>query len=173
MNVKNHMSKSMKSLYLFTGLLIGAIILAACAGSGPQPNPPATTPMAAATPTGSASSMVPTISVVTDPKLGPILVGDKGMTLYAWLKDTPDTSTCTGTCLTNWPPLVTTGTPNLGPGVNASMIGTATLADGRTIVTYNHMPLYYFKGDVAAGDTKGQGIGSVWYVVSPDGTMTK
>jgi predicted lipoprotein with Yx(FWY)xxD motif len=37
------------------------------------------------------------------------------------------------------------------------------------IVTYNHMPLYYWVNDMKAGDTTGQGVGSVWYVVNPDG----
>jgi predicted lipoprotein with Yx(FWY)xxD motif len=31
-------------------------------------------------------------------------------------------------------------------------------------------PLYFFANDVAPGDTNGQGIGDVWYVVGPDGT---
>jgi D-xylose transport system substrate-binding protein len=33
------------------------------------------------------------------------------------------------------------------------------------------MPLYYYKNDAAAGDTKGQGVGNLWYVVSPAGEM--
>jgi predicted lipoprotein with Yx(FWY)xxD motif len=36
-------------------------------------------------------------------------------------------------------------------------------------VTYNDLPLYYFSGDEAAGDTNGQGLMDVWYVVSSDG----
>ncbi|HYF11044.1 MAG TPA: hypothetical protein VEC09_01965, partial [Actinomycetota bacterium] len=31
-------------------------------------------------------------------------------------------------------------------------------------------PLYSFSGDEAAGDTNGQGLNEVWYVVAPDGT---
>jgi hypothetical protein len=37
------------------------------------------------------------------------------------------------------------------------------------IVTYNHMPLYYWIKDKAPGDTTGQGNNDVWYVVAPDG----
>jgi hypothetical protein len=40
---------------------------------------------------------------------------------------------------------------------------------GSTIVTYNHMPLYYWIKDKASGDTTGQGNNNVWYVVAPDG----
>jgi predicted lipoprotein with Yx(FWY)xxD motif len=110
-----------------------------------------------------------TINVTTDPKLGKILVDGKGMTMYMFTKDTPDKSNCAGGCLKAWPALITLGSPKTGDGVNASMIGSAALPDGSKIVTYNHMPLYYFVQDKAAGDTKGQGNGSVWFVVGPDG----
>ncbi len=36
-------------------------------------------------------------------------------------------------------------------------------------VTYDDQPLYYFSGDSAPGDTKGQNLGKVWFVVAPDG----
>jgi predicted lipoprotein with Yx(FWY)xxD motif len=111
----------------------------------------------------------PTISVATDAKLGKILVGDKGMTLYMFTKDEPNKSNCNADCLAKWPPLLTQGKPSLGEGVDASLIGTATLPDGSKIVTYNKMPLYYWVKDTKPGDTTGQGVGSVWFVVSPDG----
>ena len=41
----------------------------------------------------------------------------------------------------------------------------------RKIVTYNKMPLYYYAKDTKAGDVVGQDVGSVWYVVSPDGKI--
>jgi len=113
----------------------------------------------------------PSISVVNNPKLGKILVGDKGMTLYVFTKDAPNQSNCTGDCLKNWPALLTQGTPTLGEGVNASLIGTATLADGTKIVTYNKMPLYYFIKDTKAGDVTGEGVGKVWFVISPLGKL--
>ena len=37
-------------------------------------------------------------------------------------------------------------------------------------MTIDGWPLYFFSGDAAPGDTNGQGIGDVWYVVAPDGT---
>jgi len=104
-------------------------------------------------------------------KLGKILVGDKGMTLYIFTKDVPDQSNCSGDCLKKWPPLKTLGKPNLGAGVDASLISTASLPDGSMILTYNKMPLYYFAGDAAAGDVKGEGVGSVWFVISPLGKV--
>jgi predicted lipoprotein with Yx(FWY)xxD motif len=111
------------------------------------------------------------LSVTTDPKLGSILVGNNGMTLYAYTKDTADTSTCTGVCLVAWPALITQGNPTLGTGVNEALVGTATMEDGSKIVTYNHLPLYYYSKDSAAGDVTGQNVGEVWFVVSPQGKM--
>ncbi len=56
-----------------------------------------------------------------------------------------------------------------GSGVDPSLLGTATLANGAKIVTYNHMPLYFWASDTKAGDTTGQGVQNVWYVIGPDG----
>jgi predicted lipoprotein with Yx(FWY)xxD motif len=130
-------------------------------------------PVAAAVPTSTPAAVAafvePTINVVTDPKLGQILVDSKGMTLYIFTNDGPNQSNCNASCLAKWPPLLTQGKPTLGPGVDDSKIGTATLADGTLIVTYNQIPLYYWVNDTKPGDTTGQGVGSVWYVVSPDG----
>ena len=36
-------------------------------------------------------------------------------------------------------------------------------------MTLNGHPLYYFASDQSPGDTNGQGIGDVWFVVSPQG----
>jgi predicted lipoprotein with Yx(FWY)xxD motif len=108
-----------------------------------------------------------TINVVTDPNLGKILVDGKGMTLYLFTKDQPGKSNCSGNCLVAWPPLLTKGNPTLGPGVDASKVGSAKLGDGSQIVTYAGMPLYYYVQDTQAGDTTGQGVGGVWYIVAP------
>ena len=56
-----------------------------------------------------------------------------------------------------------------GEGVDATLLGTITRDDGTTQVTYNGWPLYYFAGDTAAGDTTGQGMEGVWFLVSPTG----
>ena len=93
------------------------------------------------------------------------------MTLYIFTRDTDDKSNCTGDCLVAWPPLLTQAGPTLGPGVDDSKVGTALLADGTKIVTYNHMPLYYYIKDTKPGDTMGQAVGSVWYVIDPDGDI--
>jgi predicted lipoprotein with Yx(FWY)xxD motif len=109
------------------------------------------------------------INVVNNATLGNILVGNKGMTLYMFTTDAPDKSNCAGQCLVAWPPLLTQGSPVLGAGVDAAMVGKTQLPDGTWIVTYNHWPLYYFIKDKAAGDVFGQKVAGTWFVIGPDG----
>ncbi len=172
--------RSSVSPFIWIGvLLVFSLILSACAAATASPTPAAATaaPATAVPATAVPATQAPTaempaeaaINVVQDPTLGPILVDGNGMTLYMFTKDTPDTVNCSGKCIENWPPLVTQGSPTLGDGVDAAMIGTADLSDGSKIVTYNHMPLYDFIKDKAPGDVVGQGNNDVWYVVAPDG----
>ena len=168
-------SLSKKPVWLVSLLILSIFVLAACQAAAtptqaPAKIPPTATTAPIASPTA-ATSAEAVINIVADSKLGKILVGDKGMTLYMFTKDEPDKSNCNSGCLAKWPPLLTQGSPKLGEGVDASLVGTATLADGSMIVTYNKMPLYYWVNDAKSGDTTGQGVGDVWYVVSPDGKV--
>jgi predicted lipoprotein with Yx(FWY)xxD motif len=107
-------------------------------------------------------------------KLGTILVGGDGRTLYAFDKDKPNQSACTGACVTAWPVSQSSGAPRAGSGVNASMLGTIKRTDGTTQVTYNRHPLYYYSGDTKAGQQSGQGLdafGAKWFVVAPSGNQ--
>ncbi len=110
-----------------------------------------------------------TVAITPTEKLGKILVDGDGRTLYMFTKDTKDTSNCYDKCEAAWPPLLETDKPTVGEGVDASLLGTTTRKDGTVQVTYNGLPLYYYFKDAAPGDTTGQGVGSVWYVVAPDG----
>jgi predicted lipoprotein with Yx(FWY)xxD motif len=101
--------------------------------------------------------------------LGSYLVaGMGGKTLYTFKNDEAGVSNCSGDCATAWPPFTVAANTKLVPGEGATgELGTITRADGSTQVTYNGWPLYYFKDDAAAGDTKGQGVGEKWYVAAP------
>jgi predicted lipoprotein with Yx(FWY)xxD motif len=112
-----------------------------------------------------------TVEIAKNATLGSFLVDAKGMTLYLYTKDTPNTSVCYDQCASNWPPLLVTDNPTAGAGVDAAKLGTTQRTDGTMQVTYNGWPLYYFKSDKKAGDTVGQGVGSVWYVLTPAGDM--
>ncbi len=109
------------------------------------------------------------VTVTESMKLGTFLVDAEGMTLYIFLGDEPGKSNCYDACAQNWPPLLSDGVPVAGNGVDGDLLGTAERSDGSVQVTYNGWPLYYFATDAAAGDTNGQGIKDVWYVIGPDG----
>ena len=56
---------------------------------------------------------------------------------------------------------------------SAKLLGTIKAAHGMRQVTYAGFPLYFFSGDSAAGQTKGQGFQKQWYVVSSKGAFVK
>jgi predicted lipoprotein with Yx(FWY)xxD motif len=112
---------------------------------------------------GAASA---TVMLSSTPSLGNFLVDSKGMTLYLFTKDTSGVSNCNGGCLKAWPPLLAQGNLVAGPGVTGKL-GEITRSDGAKQVTYDGMPLYYWASDVKPGDTTGQGVGGVWFIVPP------
>ena len=121
------------------------------------------TSAASSAPVGMAAGA---LSVVTDAKLGKILVDGSGHVAYLFTKDTATASTCTGSCVTAWPPLV--GTPTAGAGVDATKIGSIKRSDGSQQVTYGGHPLYEHAKD-AVGAPAGEGANGNWFAVSPAG----
>ncbi len=113
------------------------------------------------------------LSLAKNDKLGSFLADDKGRTLYVFTKDTKVTSVCYDKCEQAWPPLLMLDKPTVGDGIKADLLGSTTRKDGTVQVTYNGMPLYYYAKDLAPGDTTGQGVGNVWFVVMPDGNPEK
>jgi predicted lipoprotein with Yx(FWY)xxD motif len=110
---------------------------------------------------------------LTKTDVGDVLTGPSGRTLYLFEKDKSAKSTCSGECANDWPPLMASGKPSAGTGVNASMLGTSKRSDGKEQVTYNGHPLYYYEGDKKAGQTAGQGLdafGAEWYVLGANGS---
>lgn len=106
---------------------------------------------------------------VASTDLGDVLVDAEGMTLYMYDPDAQGASTCYDQCATAWPPLVTDGAPTAGDGADAAKLGTVERTDGTQQVTYNGWPLYYWAQDAAAGDTTGQAVNDVWWVLDSEG----
>lgn len=167
MNGQPIQSKFWKPVQLLGLALLAAFVLAACQPAA-TPVPTATL---APTPVPTQPPAEVTLKVAEDPNLGKFLVSGDGMTLYMFTKDEPDKSNCEAGCLVAWPPFITQGSPVAGEGVDAGLIGTTRLADGRLIVTYNQMPLYFWASDTKPGDVTGQGVNDVWFVVSPAGEI--
>jgi predicted lipoprotein with Yx(FWY)xxD motif len=92
-----------------------------------------------------------------------MLVSSAGKTLYLFTQDKKNQSTCTGKCATFWPPLLGGAAPAAVDGFSGKF--GLTTAAGAKQVTYNGAPLYTFANDKKAGDTNGQGVGGVWWMV--------
>jgi predicted lipoprotein with Yx(FWY)xxD motif len=153
-----------------------AVSLGACGTSStiagvPSPAPaaaPAAAPAPAA-PAGPALTASPTAA------LGTVVVDGTGYTLYRFDKDKPkpSKSNCNGSCATQWPPVLVASAAEAKAvkldGVDAGAVGTVKRADGKLQLTIGGWPVYRYSGDKAAGDTTGQGVGKVWFAVTPAG----
>jgi predicted lipoprotein with Yx(FWY)xxD motif len=129
-----------------------------------------------------AATVAPTAAPTVLPTPGPAtvslssagyFVGPDGMTLYTFDNDTLGHSVCEADCLENWPTLNVGSTPEItvGPGLDLAEFTAITRDDGGVQVTYKLIPLYYFAGDQATGDTKGDGVGGVWHLAMPGSTL--
>lgn len=138
-------------------LVLAGAFVAGCTGSGAT-TAPASQPPASQAP-GSAAAGPVTVGSANSATLGSYLVGPNGLALYTHTGDSATSSTCTGQCAVAWPPL-TVGAgmqATAGAGVTGPL-ATLTRADGTVQVTYMGLPLYYWKGDLQAGDTTGEGV---------------
>jgi predicted lipoprotein with Yx(FWY)xxD motif len=133
---------------------------------------PTTVAPTSAAPTSAAPTSAAaggTTLAVANTNLGPVIVDGQGFTLYLFTKDQGTTSVCYKRCATEWPATVVTGTPTIGSGLDKSLLGTTKRTDGKTQVTYGGHPLYRFAPDKAPGDTNGQNVLGIWFVVGANG----
>ncbi len=130
---------------------------------------------AAAGPTvAKAASTADPVARVTDVgAFGPILVGADGRTLYAFTKDTDGQSTCFDACAAAWPAVPAPDGFTPPAGVDPALVGTVDRPDGGKQLKIGKWPLYVYAGDGAPGETNGQGVGGVWFVVKADGSLIK
>jgi len=99
--------------------------------------------------------------------LGEILVDADGNTLYLFVPDNQGDSTCYDGCEANWP--IVAELSSVGDGLDDGLLGAIERTTGDTQASYNGWPLYYFINDAGAGDTNGQGVNDVWFVLDADG----
>src|SRR3954447_17244563 len=144
----------MLRIRMLPGLLLGATMLAAACSSGAAVYPATTD-----APAASAGAGPLTVGAATAGSLGTVLTGPGGRTLYTHRGDSMNASTCTGACLTAWPPVTAPAgqQPTAGPGVTG-VLGSLARADGSRWITYGGMPLYTWQGDAKPGDVTGQGV---------------
>jgi predicted lipoprotein with Yx(FWY)xxD motif len=106
------------------------------------------------------------ISTSADKAIGNYLVDGLGRSLYWFTKDSVDTSACSGDCIKNWPAFSASSLV-VPSALNAADFSSITRADGTKQTTFKGYPLYYWVKDTMRGDTTGQDVGKVWYVIDP------
>jgi len=143
------------------GCALTVLVLAGC--STAEDSSTADSPAATSDPAAAAEI------ATADSDLGEIIVDGEGMTAYVFDKDVADSgeSTCVGECLAAWPPIMSASDEPVIDGVTGT-IETISI-DGGKQITINGLPIYTFAKDTAPGDTNGQGVNDVWWVISPDG----
>jgi predicted lipoprotein with Yx(FWY)xxD motif len=125
--------------------------------------------------TATAAASRPSTVKVRSSAYGKILFDGNGRALYAFTKDPRRRSVCAGACAKAWPPFVVASRARAGLGAKAAMIGTTRRADGRTQVTYNGRPLYYYVGD-PVGQVRCQNVsefGGLWLVMRANGRLVR
>lgn len=162
----------------FAAVGLATLALAGCGmnathSAAAAPAPASTTTATAPSTTASTPSQAPAAAAIGEraTSLGEVLVDARGRTLYTYALDGNGMSACSGACAAAWPPdLVSPGQSLTGDLRLPGHAGMTMRADGHEQATYDGHPLYTFKGDTAAGQTKGAGLKGVWFAVAPDGT---
>ncbi len=138
------------------------LLLAACRGAG------------AGSPTGAtgADGEAATLAVAESADVGEHVVDAEDRTLYIFLNDSPGQSACTGDCAETWPPATVAEDeqPTGDDGVTGE-IATIERDDGTLQLTLEDWPLYLYADDREPGDVTGEGVGGVWFVARPDGSL--
>jgi predicted lipoprotein with Yx(FWY)xxD motif len=161
-----------KRAFLSVASTAVALVVAGCGGAS-HGSGAGNAPSAGKADGAPAASGGAALRVITDPKLGKIIVDAKGRTLYDFVIDKGTTSVCYGACASLWPPYTTNGRPVAGQNVMPTLIGTTKRRDGSSEVTYAGHPLYYYAPDRARGQITGQALnqfGAPWYALAPSGT---
>jgi predicted lipoprotein with Yx(FWY)xxD motif len=161
--------RSIRASLLLGTLAVFVLGLSACGGgssygTASTPRPPAAGNLSG-TPTASSATSA-AVKVGNVGSVGMVLTDPNGMTLYIRKSDPTGGSSCTGTCATTWPPLVSSVASPVKPDGLTGDLGTFIRDDGSKQVSYNGQALYDFSGDKASGDANGQGIGGVWFAAS-------
>lgn len=115
----------------------------------------------------SAWGMHHAVKIANKEGVGNYLTDAEGKALYWFKKDSMGMSSCSGPCVEKWP-IYYRETVAAAEGLSAADFATITREDGSMQTTFRGYPLYYWQGDAAPGDTKGQGVKDVWFVIDPD-----
>jgi predicted lipoprotein with Yx(FWY)xxD motif len=103
-------------------------------------------------------------------RAGTVLANSRGFTVYYYTVDKRGSgkSSCYGGCATIWPPVL--GPVRIPAGVKLpGAVGYITRKGGARQLTIDGWPIYTYAGDMAPGQSNGQGVGGVWFVIKVKG----
>ncbi|WEG07579.1 hypothetical protein PU630_09930 [Microbacterium horticulturae] len=111
-----------------------------------------------------------TVLTTVKTSVGETVADADGRAVYLYSEDEQGSgkSSCDAACLASWPAVTTDSTDPQGTGIDAK-IGEIPAPGGGYQLTLNGWPLYYFDGDTVPKTIKGQGIGGVWWLLTPAG----
>ncbi len=122
--------------------------------------------------------VIPPITAIhldSNAQVGAHIVDKDGKTLYYFSNDANGLSNCTGGCLTNWPVYYADSTTTFSNDLSSTDFATITTTAGARQTTFKGWPLYYYAPAgvaEAAGQTTGEGVGTVWFVAKPHYSIT-
>ena len=160
----------MKMLKIAVPLLLVMMFALAVTACAQQPTV-STTTGSGSTPTATTSSssnaLIHTATATVKGTSETILTNAQGLTLYYRTTDKPPSKVCSGACAGAWPPILFTGSGSPTSSTQLSGKLTAVTDANGNQVEYNGHPLYTFASDSGPGQTNGEGVGGIWFVVTP------
>ena len=90
--------------------------------------------------------------------IGKVVANSAGLTLYIFRRDTHGASAksaCYGACASVWPPLLTSGKPVAGPGLEKSLLGTDEAQGRKAAGHVQGLPALPLHGRHEAGHDEG------------------
>jgi predicted lipoprotein with Yx(FWY)xxD motif len=165
----SHLAKRLPLLVAGALALVAAIVVVVLVASSSS----AHTKSSPAASAASASTTIRTLHT----RIGTILVGPNGETLYAFSRDSRNHDACASIhgCLSVWPIMAAHGTVKAGSGVKGSLLGTIRVGSTQQ-VTFAGRPLYGWVGGAGPGDVSYVGAvssGGGWPAVSPTGRLIR
>jgi predicted lipoprotein with Yx(FWY)xxD motif len=106
-------------------------------------------------------------------QFGQILFDKGGQAIYLFDKEKSARSECYDECAAAWPPVLTRGEPQAAGGIDDGLLGTTKRRDGKTQVTYNGHPLYFYAHE-GRNEVKCHNVrefGGLWLVLDGRGDV--
>ena|SRR5579875_296870 len=110
---------------------------------------------------------------------GTVLTNGAGYVLLMFPKEGHRLARCIRirSCMTDWPPVTTTGRPVAGPGIDPRLLGTIPYRGGQRAVTYAGWPLHTYKfaysPQTSVMNIGIKQFGGPWYALDPAGTVVR